>query len=177
MPLPIETDRLVIRLFRESDADAMFDVWGDPQVMRYIPSGPYQRPEDIRPRLERLARFHEHGGRSLWAVCLRRPTEESMWDRPIGAVGIVPVAWEGPETELAFHLAREFWGLGLATEAGAACLAYGFVELGLDRIIGLTFRQNTASHHVLRKLGMSELGPTTAYYGMELLKFEKTSEV
>ncbi len=176
MAFPIETQRLVLRPFRVSDAEAMFRVWGDPEVMKYIPRGAYASVAEIEPRLERLARFHEQKGTSLWAVCLREPTEESMWDTPIGSAGLAPVGWAGPEIEVAYHLAKEYWGNGLATEAAAACLAYGFTELNLERIIGLTFKENVASQKVLEKIGMRKLGLTTKYYGMELLEWEKRRE-
>jgi RimJ/RimL family protein N-acetyltransferase len=176
VPMPIETDRLVLRPFKAADAKAIFRVWGDAEVMKYIPRGPYASPFDIKPRLERLARFQEEHGMSLWAVCLREPSEESLWDVPIGSAGLNPVGWQGPEVEVAFHLSRELWGNGLGTEAASAAVAYGFTELGLERIIGLTFPENLASQKVLLKIGMSSLGPTTEYYGLSLLKFEKLRE-
>jgi RimJ/RimL family protein N-acetyltransferase len=173
---PIETHRLILRPFRIDDAAAMFRVWGDAEVMRYIPRGPYASVEELPPRLERLARFHEQKGLSLWAVCLREPTEEGMWDTPIGSAGLTPVAWAGPEVEVAYHFAREYWGHGFASEAAGACLAYGFTELELPKIIGLTFKENLASQRVLEKIGMTLVGPTSDYYGMSLLKWEKLRE-
>lgn len=173
---PIETQRLILRPFRVSDAEAMFKVWGDAEVMKYIPRGAYARVEEIVPRLERLARFHEQKGLSLWAVCLREPTEESMWDAPIGCAGLTPIAWTGPEVEVAYHFAKEYWGHGFASEAASACLGYGFTELELPRILGLTFKENGASQRVLEKIGMHLVGPTSEYYGMNLLKYEKLRE-
>lgn len=176
MPFPIETQRLILRPFRPTDAEAMFKVWGDPEVMRYIPRGAYDSVEEIRPRLDRLARFHETKGLSLWAVCLREPSEESMWDTPIGSAGLTPVAWTGPEVEVAYHLAKEYWGHGFASEAAAACLGYGFTEMDLPRIIGLTYKENLASQRVLEKIGMRLVGNTSAFYGMSLVEWEKLRE-
>lgn len=176
MSLPLETDRLLLRPFKAADAQAIFRVWGDPEVMKYIPRGAYKSPLDIAPRLERLARFHETEGMSLWAICLRQPTEDELWDIPVGSAGLNPVGWHGPEVEIAYHLARDLWGNGLATEAAGAVLAYGFTELNLERVIGLTFPENAASRRVLEKIGMEERGPTTDYYGLSLIKYEKVRD-
>lgn len=171
MPLPIETQRLAIRPFKPEDADAMFEVWSDPQVMKHLPREPARSVADVKARLDRLGRFHRDQGMSIWGVCLREPTEERLFDVPVGAAGLRPVAWTGPEIELHVELARELWGNGLGSEAAEAVLAFGFTELGLDAIIGLVREQNLRGQRVLDKLQMRYEGPTNAYYGIELVKF------
>jgi len=59
------------------------------------------------------------------------------------------------EVEVGYGFYRPFWGRGLATEVTLACLGFGFGELGLDSIVGVTSPTNLASHHVLRKCGLA----------------------
>jgi RimJ/RimL family protein N-acetyltransferase len=63
------------------------------------------------------------------------------------------------ETDIGFRFFRKFWGRGYATESAAACLDYGFGQLGLHRIIGRAMELNTASIRVLEKIGMRKVGP------------------
>ena len=86
------------------------------------------------------------------------------------------VEGKGPEVELGYDIARKHWGKGYATEAGAACLRYGFKEAELDRIISLTHPENIASQRVLEKLGFAYVG-MKEYYGVELRYYELLKEV
>ena len=63
------------------------------------------------------------------------------------------------EVDLGYRFLPQYWGEGLATEASVACLAYGFGELGLKCIIGLTLPENRASMRVLEKVGMVRQEP------------------
>lgn len=162
------TARLVIRSFTADDADAMFHVLGDPEVMHFIPGGPDPSVEIVRERLAN-ARAREKDGRGVWAI------ERASDGQVIGSAGIVPVAWQGPELEIAYKLTRSAWGHGYATEAAAACLRHAFDSAGLDRVIGLTFPENITSQRVLEKIGMRAVGTTERYYGMRLLEYEALS--
>src|SRR5207249_11006997 len=86
-----------------------------------------------RGAVERFIRHEREHGFGLWAVELRATGEF------IGDCGLVYVEGKGPEVEVAYHLAKEWWGRGLATEAARACLDYGFRELGLREIIAICF--------------------------------------
>jgi RimJ/RimL family protein N-acetyltransferase len=61
------------------------------------------------------------------------------------------------EVEVDYILGRAFWGRGFATEAARASLRYGFEELELERVIGISHIENIASQRVLEKLGMARL--------------------
>jgi [ribosomal protein S5]-alanine N-acetyltransferase len=168
MPIPLVTKRLRIRPFTLDDAEAMFRVWGDPEVMRYIPREPAKSVDEIRERLERSLAVRREPGLGIWAIA-RGEDDAAIGMAGLGAVG------KGPEIEVAYHLARDAWGKGYATEAAAACVRYGFDELGMSRIIGLTFPANVASQRVLEKIGMKRLGLTSRFYEMEMLEFEITA--
>jgi RimJ/RimL family protein N-acetyltransferase len=163
---PIETERLLIRPFEASDAEAMFAIWGDPVAMRRIPSGPH--PDLARSR-RAVARFMEHQathGFSLW------PVIEKASGQVLGDCGLLLVEWTGPEVELAYRFGRAAWGKGYATEAAGACLRYGFEAAGLERIIAVTAPDHVASRRVMEKNGMTLVGPTRLY-GQELVKYVK----
>ena len=88
----------------------------------------------------------------------------------IGDCGLVYVEGKGPEVEVAYHLTKEWWGRGLATEAARACLDYGFRELGLREIIAICFPEHVASRRVMEKAGMRYVGPAR-YYELDLVKY------
>lgn len=79
----------------------------------------------------------------------------------IGFVGLCRPGFEAfftPCVEIGWRLRREAWGFGYATEGAGACLAYGFRELGLDRIYAFTAVDNARSERVMQKIGMGKLG-------------------
>jgi RimJ/RimL family protein N-acetyltransferase len=75
----------------------------------------------------------------------------------------------GPDVELGYTLARDVWGRGYATELGRALIEYAFTELRVPRVVAQVEPANTASRHVLAKLGMVERGERTAYGRPHLL--------
>jgi RimJ/RimL family protein N-acetyltransferase len=108
---PEATKRLSYRPHTFADADAMHGVWGDPEVMRYLPSSPSASLSESAERVERyITRFAETGY-GLCAVVQRQD------GRVVGTCGLFPVEWVGPEVEVAYHFAREVWNRGYATEA------------------------------------------------------------
>jgi ribosomal-protein-alanine N-acetyltransferase len=105
----------------------------------------------------------------VWGV------EELSSSKLIGHAGLeyIPGA---QEVEIAYTLAKAYWGKGLATEAARASLSYGFESLNLSEIYALAFPANTASQNVMRKIGMVSQGITENYYGAELACFKLTRE-
>ncbi len=85
----------------------------------------------------------------LWATVLKENGEF------IGRCGLLPWHIEGrDEVEVAYTIARRYWGRGLGSEAAAAILKYGFENLGLDRLVCLIEPENTASQRVAQRIGM-----------------------
>ena len=146
----VETARLRLRLFTPADLDRLCEITRDPEVMRYIGYGrPFSR-EETWANLERIMSRFRRRGYGRWAL-ERRDT---------GAlVGYCGLSSGNPAVgvELAYMLAREEWGQGFALEAGGASLRYGFEQLGLDSIAGLTLHGNRRSQLVLGRLGMKYL--------------------
>ena len=143
----LETARLRMRLFTPEDLDRMCEITSDPEVTRFIGYGNPLTREETRHNLELIMNGFRRRGYGRWAL-ERRDT---------GAlVGYCGLSSGNPEVgiELAYMLAREEWGRGLALEAGRASLRYGFETLGVASIAGLTLPGNRRSQAVLERLGM-----------------------
>ena len=149
MQPPEPTERLRYRALEAADAEALHAVWGDPEVMRYLPSGPSESVAQTRERVElHAARFAE-AGHGLCAVV------ETDSARVVGVCGLFPVEWTGPDVEVAYHFARSAWNRGYATEAAGAWVTEAFDQLGLDRVVAFAFPANRASTRVMEKIGMT----------------------
>lgn len=144
----IETQRLLLRAWMvPADVDDAFGIFGDPEVMRFIPRGvvPHDEMAAFLERLESVA--EREPGLGLW------PVVEKESRAVVGACGIVHVPGTH-DVEIAWHFARRAWGRGYATEAARAVLAYGFSDLGLPRIYALVDRMNHRSIAVTQRLRM-----------------------
>ena len=144
----LETARLRLRQFTLDDIDAYYQaIFSDPDVMRYLPGGvprPKERTEITIRSDQNHWQQHSFG---LWAVIYK--PEETL----IGHCGLMTMP-ETSEIEVAYALAKPFWGMGLATEAAHASLRFGFETVGLDRIVAVAVSENTASQQVMVKIGM-----------------------
>lgn len=157
VPLPIETERLVVRPFApDADAGAMVAVYCDPEVMRYIPGGALAGFDQVREGLRLYERAQAKRGFSSWAI-----TERGT-GQPIGDVGFGVFQPTG-DIELGYTLARSAWGRGLATEAARACLIAGMKHLDAERIIAVVDRENHRSQRVAERIGMARLAEIEAH--------------
>lgn len=168
MPLPLETERLVVRPYREADATALHEVFGSPEVMKWTPSPPSKNVAETVERLARTMAFtaRQPPGLGLWALELKESAEF------LGQVGLFPVEGKGPEVEVAYELAPRVWGHGYATEAARALIEYGFDELQLRRIVALILPANARSRNVASKCAMTLEGPGR-FYGLELVVYAR----
>ena len=146
----LETPRLRLRPLEAHDLDRLTQIWTDPDVARFL----LTRPRDRTQVAERLRAMLEHARLwGMWAIELRAT------GGLIGRCGFYPYTGEGargggPEPELAFLLAREQWGQGLATEAARGALDALFRAHQPERAVALADPGNAASRRVLEKLGM-----------------------
>jgi RimJ/RimL family protein N-acetyltransferase len=166
----IETARLELRAWDHRDLATYARIIADPAVMRHMGSGPRYRIEravaallrplafaEARRRIAHMVGHWKTWGYGEWAV------EEKESGELIGQVGLVHQAdWFADRTnvEVGWMLARRAWGRGLATEGALATLAFGFGELGLERLVSITRPANLRSLRVMQRAGLSFAGRT-----------------
>ena len=164
----LETDRLTLRMLRESDIDAYAEMCSDPEVMRYIGDGqPLARPMAWR-NLAMMVGHWSLRGYGLWAA------EERSSGVLVGRIGFWnPEGWPG--FELGWMLRRSFWGKGYATEGARAALRFAFGRLAQPHVISLIHPENAASIRVAERLGERRLD-SVAVMGKPALVFRITRE-
>lgn len=144
---PILTDRLRLRPLTGDDLQPLHRMYADPVLMRFITG----RPRTVRETRERLEKDLAHHREFGFGLCL---VEWLDTGEVVGRAGLEPrPAGEVVEGELAWMIVQPWWGHGLATEAGAALIAFGR-ELGLARIFATANRANGPSLRIMQKLGM-----------------------
>ena len=147
--------RLVLRAFTPADAPAAHRLlYGDPEVMRHVGSGPLADLAATRDLLAAYAAHHADHGFGFWAM------EERASGALVGDAGLERTL--RGEVELGYTLARAAWGRGYATEAGGLCVAAAR-ELGVRELVGVVDVRNPASLRVLEKLGFRPDGERIAY--------------
>jgi RimJ/RimL family protein N-acetyltransferase len=163
MPLPIVTERLVLRAYDVDDLQQLHAVlYSDDEAMRLLGG-----PRDLagtRAALERSMNQHDHAGYSFWPVVER---ESGLL---VGEAGLFPLAPDGPDIALGYAFGAAHWGKGYATEAARAVLAEAFGPLGMDRVVAITREANLGSRRVLTKLGFRMEG-VRHVWGAEQLFF------
>ncbi len=144
----LETERLILREFRVTDVDALGAVLSDAETMRYYPA-PFDRPA-VEAWIERNRELYSMDGYGLWAMVLK--SSEEM----IGDCGLVQQEVEGAKLiEIGYHVRRDLWSKGLATEAARACREFGFKKSNAEQLISLIRPENQPSRRVAEKTGLT----------------------
>ena len=139
---------MILREFLPADADALALVLSDPETMRFYPA-PYDRA-GVEDWITRNIRRYAAEGHGLYAMVLKASGEL------IGDCGLtIQEVDGGGETEIGYHVRRDLWGQGLATEAARACRDLGFARWPVERIVSLIRPENVPSCRVAEKNGMS----------------------
>jgi [ribosomal protein S5]-alanine N-acetyltransferase len=159
----LQTPRLLLREFTAQDADALALVLSDPETMRYYPA-PCDRT-GVEQWIERNRQRYQADGVGLWAMeLIKTPDFEAQdsevrgsdYQKMIGDCGITRQQVEGEYLyEIGYHLRRDFWGQGLATEAAIACRDWAFAHLKTERLISLIRPENLPSRRVAERVGMT----------------------
>jgi RimJ/RimL family protein N-acetyltransferase len=144
------TRRLRGRHLQASDADALFEVYGDADAMRWVGDGEPLTREQCVEWVAVSERNYRTRGYGMSALVERES------DEVVGFCGLVHPGGQ-VEAELKYAYKRGRWGQGLATEAAAAMLAYAERSLGLRYAIATTAPENLASQRVLSKAGMQRI--------------------
>jgi RimJ/RimL family protein N-acetyltransferase len=151
MTIFLETDRLRLRRFTPDDADALYGLDADPDVIRWTnPDGrraPYAFYRDVLlPR--NLAFYEKHAGYGYWVA------EEKATGGFLGWFHFRPGREDPDEIELGYRLQKSAWGQGYATEGSRALIRKGFIELGTVRVSATALAANRASIRVMEKAGL-----------------------
>jgi RimJ/RimL family protein N-acetyltransferase len=162
MPLPLKTDRLLLRPPTLGDLPAWHATYVDAEKAWF--GAPRSSIDENREKLVRQVAHHEQHGFGFCVVELLDGGEI------IGAAGLQHLEG-GPEVEVGYRFLEQQWGRGYATESALASLDFGFRELGLNRIVAVALETNVASRRVLEKCRMQEVG-LTHVYGLEHVKYE-----
>jgi 8-oxo-dGTP diphosphatase len=144
---PIETKRLILRRYEESDAAALVRLVNDWDVSRWLPHVPHPYAEpDARDFIASAQALLDDRREYQLAITLKDGTL-------IGTTGVHVASRSIPE--LGYWLGKRYWGRGFATETAAAMVNFSFKTLGLDMLMARVFDGNTASERVLVKLGFA----------------------
>lgn len=148
-PVIAITERLILRHFHILDAEPMFQVFGDAEVMRFG-DGPQTKAWIEQWLRTCLERYYQTWGFGPYAV-VKKDSHDV-----IGYCGLFyfPDINGQPEVEIGYRLARAAWERGYATEAVSAVRDFAFNTLGLNRLIAIIDPANTASIRVAQKIGM-----------------------
>jgi RimJ/RimL family protein N-acetyltransferase len=153
LPDEVRTERLLLRRWREEDAEPLTEIYAQPEYLEHM------RPLDLqgtRAQIERFERSWSKEGYSQWAA------EDLESGRLVGRLGILchrdwPLV-DGPVPEVGWVLHRDFWGRGLATEAGRASIECWREHLDDPQLISITTPANTRSWAVMERLGLTHRG-------------------
>ncbi len=145
----IQTERLVLRQWRQEDLEPFAKLNADPRVMEFFPGLKTREESDASVKL--VSDHIQKYGWGFWAVSLVQTGQF------IGFIGIEHVHFQStftPAIEIGWRLAFDHWGKGYATEGAKAALVYGFETLNLDQIVSFTAVQNMRSRRIMEKIGM-----------------------
>jgi RimJ/RimL family protein N-acetyltransferase len=161
---PLLTDRLILRDITEADAELLFDLDSDPEVMRYIGLRPGPDITAYRERTRTvyipLQAAHPWPG---FRIALDRGSDEFLgwvFVRPAtGSKFANEIGWTRPdELEVGYRYRRSVWGRGVATEAGAALVRVALADPATTAVVACALAGNAGSLRVLEKLGLQRVG-------------------
>ena len=147
----VETERLLLRGWRDEDTGAWAELCADDEVMRALGREAGLTPGDAWREMATLAGHWALKGFGHWVL------ESRTTGELVGRAGLLhPPDWPG--LELGWTVARPHWGNGYAGEAARAAMEWARSELGPDHLISLIADDNLRSQRVAEKLGMEQEG-------------------
>lgn len=146
----IETERLILRPWREADKPRFEQIVNIPTMMEHF--GGVRPRADLDALIDRLMAHQAKDGHTMWAV-------EHKADRDLaGVCGVRISGYPGTgvpdELEIGWRIAERYWGKGIAREAAVASIAWGWANTDRPRISAWTNAQNRRSWGLMLRLGM-----------------------
>ena len=152
--MKLETERLILREFEESDWQAVHEYASDPEVVRYM-QWTTKTKEETKDYIRRTILNQQEQPSRNYKFALVRKADK----RFIGQCSIINISNpEDGEAGIVYVLNRSFWNHGYMTEAVKRVVDFGFSELGLHRIYATLAPDNFASARLLEKAGMQREG-------------------
>ena len=148
----ISTDRIVLRWISEDDVDALFEVFSDPQVMRYWSSGPLADRRAAADLQREIADGNLNNTMFKWGLSLRES------NKIIGTTTLFNLSLSNGRAEIGYAMGSTHWGKGYMNEALRALVAYAFEGLNLRRLEADVDPRNGASIRTLERLGFQREG-------------------
>lgn len=148
----ITTERVVLRWISEDDIDGLYQVFSNPQVMRYWSSGPLPNRDAAAAMQREIAAGNENNMMFKWGLALR---ESNL---VIGTTTLFNLNLDNGRAELGYAMGRANWGKGYMHEALQALLSHAFEVMNLRRLEADVDPRNTASIRTLDRLGFQREG-------------------
>jgi len=152
MAVQLETPRVLLRSWKESDLEPWIALNADAENLRFFPR--LYSAEESRTSHARISDLLAENPFGLWAA------EEKLSGEFMGFVGLarqeIPGVTFMPCHEIGWRLDKKYWGKGYATEAAKIVLDFGLREIGLSKIFSFTAAQNLPSINVMKKIGLLE---------------------
>jgi ribosomal-protein-alanine N-acetyltransferase len=147
--LPLETERLILRRFTESDTEAMFKNWAsDPEVTKYLVYDTCTTLDETKKRISEWFAYLENYESDVFAIVLKET------DEIIGTIDFAVTDADAKSAEVGYQLGKAWWGKGHAAEALNALIYYLFESVGLNRSWADYDSRNPNSGRVMQKAGL-----------------------
>ena len=149
----VEGPSLALRSPEPRDADRLFELGSDPEVVRFFSWGPYRERAEAEAFIERVRRERPH---EFFIV--------GEDDRPIGLTGLTEVSERDGRAVVGTWLGRPYWGSGANRESKALATRLAFGVLGLQRLTAYANVANGRSQAALERLGFRREGELAAFH-------------
>ena len=146
----LQTNRLILRRFVESDAEAMFQNWASSaENLTYVTWNPHPDVEVTRNSIRNWVASYANPNYYKWAIYLKEKPEQV-----IGDISIIEMNEDDSNCEIGYVLGKVYWGNGIMTEALKAVLDFCFTQAGFQEVKARYASLNPASGRVMEKAGM-----------------------
>lgn len=145
----LKTERLILRKMKITDSEDMFEYSKDPEVTKYLLWSPHTEYSQSLEYLRFLQGRYRAGDFYDWGIVLKDS------GKMIGTCGFTSLDFGNNSGEVGYVINRAYWGKGIASEALAQVMRFGFMELNLHRLEARYMAENVSSRRVMEKCGMS----------------------
>ncbi len=155
----IETERLILRPYRSSDAEPMFKNWAsDREVTKYLTWNAHRSVSETEAVINSWLAEYNELSRYNWIIVLKELGE------PVGSIDVARIYGNTDTAEIGYCLGRQWWNKGIMTEAFKAVIKYLFEEIGISQIRAEHAASNTASGRVMEKCGLVYEGTLRRFF-------------